>query len=55
MIDLVNQEVKNIDNQKYKTIIVCVGLGCMTLIAMIDKMCDAGINYKGKIIIGGTH
>lgn len=46
MIDLVNNEVRSIDNQKYKTIIVCVGLGCMTLIAIADKVCDSYITYK---------
>ena len=40
MIELLSEEVKKIDNQKYKTIIICVGFGCLSLIAIAEDLID---------------
>ena len=40
MIELLSEEVKKIDNQKYKTIIVCVGFGCLSLTAIAGNFID---------------
>ena len=46
MIDLINEEVKKIEDERLKTIIVCVGLGCLTFIAVVDKIYE--IDHKQK-------
>lgn len=40
MIELLENEIKKIENQKYRTIIVCIGLGCLSLTAIAEHISD---------------
>ena len=40
MIELLENEIKKIDNQKYRTIIVCIGFGCLSLTAIAEHIAD---------------
>ena len=48
MIEMLENEVKKIENEEYRTIIICVGFGCLALTAISEKIADKIIENKLK-------
>lgn len=48
MIEMLENEIKKVENEEYRTIIICVGIGCLALTAISEKISEKIIENKIK-------